>query len=83
MNEPESEPEDDTHDLIIREFLEYFNANERFFQRKSIPKRRKVRKHLNNIAKLARVRRAEIVEEHREKYEIRRDALKNEKKNQN
>jgi hypothetical protein len=74
-----NEPEDDTHDMIAREFLEYFKANEKFAQRPSVPKRRKVRKHLSTIVKLAKVRRAEIVEAHREKYERERIALQKEK----
>jgi hypothetical protein len=77
------EPEDDTHDALAKEFLEYFKANERFFQRKSVPKRRKVRKHLANIMRLAKQRRAEIVNEHREKYEIRREAINKAKRQNN
>jgi hypothetical protein len=77
------EPDDDTHDKIAREFLEYFKANERFAQRPSIPKRRKVRKHLASIMKLAKLRRAEIVDSHREKYERERIALQKEEARKN
>jgi hypothetical protein len=77
------EPDDDTHDKLAREFLEYFKANEKFAQRPSTPKRRKVRKHLASIMKLAKVRRVEIVESHREKYERERIALQQEEAKKN
>lgn len=66
--------EDDTHDLLAKAFLEYFKANEAFVKRKSVPKRRLVRKWLSEIRKLAKLRREEIIESHRDKSERERIA---------
>ena len=66
--------EDDTHDKLVKAYLEYFKANEAFVKRPSVPKRRAVRKWLSEIRKLAKIRREEIIESHREKYERERIA---------
>jgi hypothetical protein len=56
--------EDDTHDRLVKEYLEYFRTNEMFQQRPSELKRREVRKHLSQIMKLSKLRRSEIMNEH-------------------
>ena len=61
--------EDDTHDQLVKAYLEYFKANERFQQRPSELKRRDARKELSKIMKLSKVRRAEIMQEHLNKVE--------------
>lgn len=58
--------EDDVHDQLVKEYLAYFKANEIFLQRPSEAKRRVVRKHLSQIMKLAKVRRLEIQEIHKQ-----------------
>ena len=67
-------PDSDTHDQLFIEMIEYFKANEAFYKRKSIPKRRAVRKRLANIMKLAKIRREEIIDSHRDKIERTRIA---------
>ena len=60
--------EDDTHDLLVKAFLEYFKANEAFEQRPGELKRRKARKWLTYIRKLALTRKEEIIKSHLEKF---------------
>lgn len=66
--------EDDTHDKLVKAYLEYFKANEAFVKRPSVLKRRTTRKWLSEIRKLAKLRREEIIESHREKFERERIA---------
>jgi len=56
--------EDDTHDKLVKAYLDYFALNEEFQQRPAELKRRKVRKKLIEITKLCRIRREEILQEH-------------------
>ena len=59
--------EDDTHDKLVKAYLDYFAANEIFMQRPSELKRRVARKHLSEINKLAKQRRKEIIDHHVDK----------------
>lgn len=56
--------EDDTHDKLVKAYLEYFELNEIFQQRPAELKRRKVRKKLSEIRKLCLIRRNEVMQEH-------------------
>lgn len=56
--------EDDTHDKLVKAYLDYFALNEEFQQRPAELKRRSVRKKLSEIQKLCKVRRDEVMEEH-------------------
>jgi hypothetical protein len=56
--------EDDTHDKLVKAYLDYFTLNEDFQQRPAETRRRLVRKKLTEIQKLCRVRRSEILEQH-------------------
>jgi|TARA_R110000868_G_scaffold66856_7_gene198774 hypothetical protein len=58
---------DDTHDQLVKEYLEYFKANEAFMASPSELKRRTARKHLSNIRQLAKIRRKEIIDHHVDK----------------
>jgi hypothetical protein len=57
--------EDDTHDKLVKAYLDYFALNEDFQQRPAETRRRIVRKKLNEIKLLCSIRRDEIMEEHR------------------
>ena len=61
--------QDDTHDKLAKAYIEYFKANEIFEQRPSEPKRRIVRKWLQEIRHLAKLRRVEVIESHLNRYE--------------
>ena len=61
--------EDDTHDKLIKAYLNYFKANEIFTQRPAELKRRNARRYLSEIAKLCKIRRDEIMKEHIDKVE--------------
>jgi hypothetical protein len=61
--------EDDVHDKLVKAYLEYFKANEIFEQRPSEPKRRVVRKWLQEIRHYAKLRRVEVIESHLNKQE--------------
>ena len=43
---------DDIHDQLVKEYLQYFKANEAFIASPSELKRRTARKHLSNIRQL-------------------------------
>tara|TARA_B110000503_G_C6955142_1_gene332662 strand:+ start:190 stop:465 length:276 start_codon:yes stop_codon:yes gene_type:complete len=58
--------EDDTHDQLVKAYLEYFKSNEDFARRPSEVRRREVRKHLSLINKLSKIRRQEIIDYHRQ-----------------
>lgn len=60
---------DDTHDRLVKSYLDYFKANEIFLQRPSESKRIVVRKCLSEIGKLAKLRRAEIMLIHNKELE--------------
>lgn len=73
---PELREKSDVHDQLVFAYLEYFKANEKFLYRPSEPKRRDVRRWLSTIRKLALVRREEIMDIHRNKYERERELQK-------
>ena len=52
--------DDDTHDLLIKAYLDYFKANENFEARNSVRTHRAVRKCLREIRVLAKERMDEI-----------------------
>ena len=54
--------EDDTHDKLVKAYLDYFSLNEDFQQRPAETRRRLVRKKLSEIQRLCRTRRDEIME---------------------
>jgi hypothetical protein len=58
------EEEDDAHDLLVKAYLAYFSANEKFEQRNSVRTHRTVRKCLREIRTLAKERAEEIHEKH-------------------
>jgi hypothetical protein len=56
--------EDDAHDLLVKAYLEYFKANEKFARQNSVRTHRAVRKCLRDIRALAKERSEEIHEVH-------------------
>ena len=56
--------EDDAHDLLVKAYLDYFKANEKFEARNSVRTHRAVRKCLRDIRALAKERADEIHEHH-------------------
>ena len=56
--------EDDAHDLLVKAYLDYFKANEKFEARNSVRTHREVRKCLRDIRSLAKERADEIHEKH-------------------
>ena len=58
------EEEDDAHDLLVKAYLAYFSANEKFEQRNSVRTHRAVRKCLREIRTLAKDRADEIHDKH-------------------
>jgi hypothetical protein len=51
---------DDIHDLLVKAYLKYFQANERFERDNSVRAHRAVRKCLREIRALAKTRSEEI-----------------------
>ena len=72
--------EDDTHDLLVLAFLDYFKSLEKFHKSPSVAKRIAVRKHLSKIRELAKERRQEIIDSHRHVGEMKHIKKKNIKK---
>lgn len=66
--------EKSVHDQLIQAYLDYFRWNEEFLQSPSERKRRLARKHLSEIMKLAKDRRAEILLIHNKKLQKERQA---------
>ena len=58
------EEEDDAHDSLVKAYLEYFAANEKFEKRNSVRTHRAVRKCLREIRTLAKDRADEIHNKH-------------------
>ena len=58
------EEEDDAHDLLVKAYLAYFSANEKFERRNSVRTHRAVRKCLREIRILAKDRADEIHNKH-------------------
>ena len=56
--------EDDAHDLLVKAYLDYFVANEKFEKRNSVRTHRAVRKCLREIRTLAKDRADEIHDKH-------------------
>jgi hypothetical protein len=56
--------EDDVHDLLVKAYLNYFKANDKFDQRNSVRTHRAVRKCLRDIRALAKERSDEIHVKH-------------------
>ena len=56
--------EDDTHDLLVKTYLEYFAVNEKFERKNSVRTHRAVRKCLRQIRELAKIRMEEIHKKH-------------------
>lgn len=52
--------EDDAHDLLVKAYLDYFKANEKFEKMNSVRTHRTVRKCLRDIRTLAKERADEI-----------------------
>jgi hypothetical protein len=65
--------EDDAHDLLVKAYLEYFKANEKFVRRNSVRTHRAVRKCLRDIRALAKERADEIHELHNTTRVTRKD----------
>ena len=63
--------EDDKHDLLVKAYLDYFTANEKFEQRNSVRTDRAVRKCLREIRSLAKERADEIHIHHNTTRETR------------
>jgi hypothetical protein len=55
---------DDNHDLLVKAYLAYFSANEKFERRNSVRTHREVRKCLREIRAFAKQRAEEIHEKH-------------------
>lgn len=55
---------DDTHDLLVKAYLDYFKANEKFEKMNSVRTHCIVRGCLRNIRALAKERADEIHEKH-------------------
>jgi hypothetical protein len=56
--------EDDAHDLLVKAYLAYFAANEKFERRNSVRTHRAVRKCLREIRTLAKDRADQIHNHH-------------------
>jgi hypothetical protein len=59
--------EDDTHDLLIKAYLAYFDANEKFEARNSVRTHKESRIRLREIRKYAKIRGDEINLKHKTK----------------
>ncbi len=56
--------QDDAHDLLVKAYLDYFKANEKFERQNSVRTHRIVRKCLRDIRTLAKERADNIHEKH-------------------
>jgi|TARA_Y100000389_G_scaffold191707_1_gene218314 hypothetical protein len=56
--------ENDIHDLLVKAYLNYFEANEKFVRQNSVRTHRHVRKCLREIRSLAKERAEEIHTHH-------------------
>ena len=65
--------DDDTHDLLVKAYLDYFKANEKFEDRNSVRTHRAVRKCLRDIRALAKERADEIHVHHNTTRQTRKD----------
>jgi hypothetical protein len=58
---------DDTHDKLIKAYLEYFDENEKFEKRNSVRTHASARRALRQLRALAKQRMDEIHDKHRGK----------------
>lgn len=65
--------DDDTHDKLVKAYMAYFKANEKFEQRNSVRTHREARRWLREIRNLAKDRMDEIHNQHTEGKEIKSD----------
>ena len=65
--------EDDAHDLLVKAYLDYFKANEKFEARNSVRTHRAVRKCLRDIRALAKERADQIHVYHTTTRQTRKD----------
>lgn len=68
--ENNTESDTDTHDLLVKTYLEYFTANENFEKRCSWRTRWRSRQLLKEISLLAEKRRKEIYNIHKAKLKV-------------
>ena len=66
---------EDTQDKLVKAYLEYFKANEKFETRNSVRTHRYVRKCLREIRELAKARMEEIHEKHTNTRKIKKDTV--------
>ena len=66
---------EDTQDKLVKAYLEYFKANEKFEARNSVRTHRYVRKCLREIRELAKERMEEIHEKHIKTRKIKKDTV--------
>ena len=57
---------DDTHDELVKTYLEYFKANEKFEQSPSEATKRSARRELRKLITLAKARQLEIAKKYQE-----------------
>ena len=65
--------DDDTHDKLVKAYMEYFKANEKFAARNSVRTHREARKWLREIRNLAKDRMDEIHIEHTDSRQTKID----------
>ena len=65
--------EDDVHDMLIKAYLDYFKANEKFEKMNSVRTHRTVRRCLRDIRALAKERADEIHVHHNTTRQTRKD----------
>jgi len=66
---------EDTQDKLVKAYLVYFKANEKFEARNSVRTHRYVRKCLREIRELAKTRMEEIHETHNKTRKIKKDNI--------
>jgi hypothetical protein len=65
--------EDDTHDRLVKAYMEYFKANDKFESRNSVRTHRETRKWLREIRNLAKDRMDEIHFRHTDSRQTKTD----------
>jgi hypothetical protein len=65
--------DNDIHDMLVKAYLAYFTANEKFERRNSVRTHREVRKCLRDIRLFAKQRAEEIHEKHNTSRTTRKD----------
>ena len=65
--------EDDTHDKLVKAYLDYFKINEKFEARNSVRTHTEVRRQLRIIRSLAKTRMEEIHIHHKTTRQTRKD----------